>query len=82
MPQETPFSERFAIECTWPWNRAQGKNQTISGITAVVSGHIGTAEVIQRGNQVWIDVLARTGQVPLMPAHRVLERVAQVQRNG
>lgn len=73
--QETPFSERFAIECTWPWNRAQGADQHISGITAVVSGHIGTAEVIQRGNQVWIDVLARTGQVPLMPVHRVLERV-------
>lgn len=82
MPQETPFSERFAIECTWPWNRAQGEDQTISGITAVVSGHIGTAEVIQRGNQVRIDILAKTGQVPLMPAHRVLERVAQVQRGG
>ncbi|OZC35340.1 hypothetical protein B9Q17_06470 [Marinobacter vinifirmus] len=80
--QECSFSERFAIECTWPWNRAQGKDQTITGISAVVSGHIGTVEIIQRGNQVWIDVLARTGQVPLMPAHRVLERVAQVQRGG
>ena len=80
--QESSFSERFAIECTWPWNRAQGKDQTITGITAVVSGHIGTAEIIQKGNQVWIDILARTGQVPLVPVHRVLERVEQVKRDG
>lgn len=73
--QESPFSERFAIECTWPWNRAQGAEQTISGITAVVSGHIGTDEVIQKGNQIWIDVLAETGQVPLMPVHDVFARV-------
>ena len=80
--QASPFSERFAIECTWPWNRAQGPDQTISGITAVVPGHIGTAEIIQKGNQVWIDILARTGQVPLMPARQVLERAADVPRNG
>lgn len=80
--QETHFSERFAIECTWPWNRAQGADQTISGITAVVSGHIGTAEIIQRGNQIWIDILARTGQVPLMSVRQVLERVAEIPKNG
>lgn len=79
--QESPFSERFAIECTWPWNRAQGAEQTISGVTAVVSGHIGTAEIVQKGNQVWIDILARTGQVPLIPVHEVLARVDKVPRH-
>ena len=79
--QGSPFSERFAIECTWPWSRAQRADHTISGISAVVSGHIGTAEIVQKGNQLWIDTLAKTGQVPLMPVHQVLERVAKVPRN-
>jgi serine/threonine protein phosphatase 1 len=51
--QQAVPSDRFAIDCTWPWNRAQGSDQTIAGITAVVSGHIGTVDVIQKGNQVW-----------------------------
>jgi len=42
----------------------------------VVLGHIGTAEIIQRGNQIWIDVLAKTGQVPFMPVRQVMDRVA------
>lgn len=80
--QDSPFSERFAIECTWPWNRAQGADHSISGISAVVSGHIGTDEMVQKGNQLWIDTLAKTGRVPLMPAHHVLDLVAIVPRNG
>ena len=79
--QDSPFSERFAIECTWPWNRAQGTDHSISGISAVVSGHIGTDEMVQKGNQLWIDTLAKTGRVPLMPAHHVLDLVAMVPRN-
>lgn len=76
------FLERFAIECTWPWNRAQGADHAISGISAVVSGHIGTDELVQKGSQLWIDTLAKTGQVPLMLVHHVLDLVAKVPRNG
>ena len=63
------------------WNRAQGTDHSISGISAVVSGHIGTDEMVQKGNQLWIDTLAKTGRVPLMPAHHVLDLVAMVPRN-
>ena len=49
---------------------------TDSGVTAVVSSHIGTAEIIQKGNQVWIDILAKTGEVPLLPARQAMERGA------
>jgi len=33
------------------------------------------------GNQLWIDTLAKTGQVPLMPVHQVLDRVTKVLRH-
>jgi len=64
--QQAAASDQFAIDCTWPWNRVQGADQTITGVTAVVSGHIGAATVIQKGNQVWIDTLAQTGNVTLV----------------
>lgn len=69
--QATP-SDGFAIDCTWPWNRAQGPDQTITGVTAVVSGHIGTAEVVQKGNQVWIDTLEQTGNITLVQANEII----------
>lgn len=69
--QQAVPSDKFAISCTWPWNRAQGSDQTISGVTAVVSGHIGTAEVVRKGNQVWIDTLEKTGNATLVRANEI-----------
>ena len=73
--QRATLSDRFAINCTWPWNRAQGSDQTITGVTATVSGHIGTAEVIQKANQVWIDTLEQTGNVMLVPVNDIFDWV-------
>lgn len=46
-----------------------------------VSGHIGTDRVIRKANQVWIDTLARTGQVPLMPVSQILAWVNEEARH-
>lgn len=70
--QASPYTRAFAMDCTWPWDRAQGEHHPVEGVTAVVSGHIGTDRVIRKANQVWIDTLARTGQVPLMPVSQIL----------
>ena len=75
--QQAALSDRFAIDCTWPWNRAQGPNQAITGVTAVVSGHIGTAEVVRKGNQVWIDTLEQTGNVTLVQANEIFDWVGR-----
>ncbi|MDN6320913.1 MAG: metallophosphoesterase [Marinobacter sp.] len=75
--QKAVLSDRFAIDCTWPWNRAQGSDQTITGVTAVVSGHIGTASVIQKGNQIWIDTLEQTGKMTLVPVNDILDWVQE-----
>jgi serine/threonine protein phosphatase 1 len=80
--QQAASSDRFAIDCTWPWNRAQGSDQTIVGITAVVSGHIGTADVIQKGNQVWIDTLQQTGNMTLVPVNDIFNWVKRHALDG
>ena len=80
--QQAAPSDRFAIDCTWPWNRAQGSDQTIAGITAVVSGHIGTADVIQKGNQVWIDTLQQTGNMTLVPVNDIFNWVKRHTLDG
>ncbi len=80
--QQAALSDRFAIDCTWPWNRAQGPNQAITGVTAVVSGHIGTAEVVRKGNQVWIDTLEQTGNVTLVQANEIFDWVGRRSSNG
>ena len=69
--QAVPF-QRFAIDCTWPWNRAQGEERIITGVSAVVSGHIGSAQVIQKGNQVWLDTLEQTGEITIAPINEIL----------
>lgn len=71
--QQALPSNRFAIDCTWPWNRAQGLDQTITGVTAIVSGQIGTTEVVQKGNQVWIDTLEQTGSITLVKAKEIFD---------
>lgn len=60
------YTDQIAINCTWPWNRATGPEQEVEGITAVVSGHIGTQGIVQRGNQVWIDTLEASGEPTLI----------------
>jgi serine/threonine protein phosphatase 1 len=75
--QQAVPSEKFSIDCTWPWNRAQGSDQTIAGVTAVVSGHIGTANVIQKGNQIWIDTLEQTGKMTLVPVNDIFDWVQE-----
>jgi serine/threonine protein phosphatase 1 len=80
--QQAVPSDRFVIDCTWPWNRAQGSDQTIAGITAVVSGHIGTADVIQKGNQVWIDTLQKTGDMTLVPVNDIFDWVKRHALDG
>jgi len=80
--QQAVPSDRFVIDCTWPWNRAQGSDQTIAGITAVVSGHIGTADVIQKGNQVWIDTLQKTGNMTLVPVNDIFDWVKRHALDG
>tara|TARA_R110000823_G_scaffold295622_1_gene415377 strand:- start:1564 stop:1887 length:324 start_codon:yes stop_codon:yes gene_type:complete len=80
--QQAVFSERFAIDCTWPWNRAQSSGQTIAGVTAVVSGHIGTAEVIRKGNQIWIDTLEQTGNITLVRASEIFDWIGKRTSDG
>ncbi|ABM17508.1 metallophosphoesterase [Marinobacter sp. G11] len=71
--QRASVTERFAVDCTWPWNRAQGPAQIIKGVTAVVSGHIGMNEIVRRGNQFWIDTLEQTGNITLIPAAEIFK---------
>lgn len=73
--QAAAYSERFAIDCTWPWSRATGPEQAIAGVTTVVSGHIGTPKIVIRGNQVWIDTFESTGDLILMPTSEILRLV-------
>lgn len=80
--QQAALSDRFAIDCTWPWNRAQGPDQAITGVTAVVSGHIGTAEVVRKGNQIWIDTLEQTGKITLVKANGIFDWVGRQSTNG
>ena len=80
--QQAVPSDKFAVDCTWPWNRAQGSDQTIASVTAVVSGHIGTANVIQKGNQIWIDTLEQTGKMTLVPVNDIFEWVRRYTSNG
>ena len=80
--QQAVPSDQFAVDCTWSWNRAQGLDQTIAGIAAVVSGHIGTANVIQKGNQVWIDTLEQTGKMTLVPVNDIFDWVRRYSSNG
>jgi len=80
--QKAVPSDQFAIDCTWPWDRAQGTDQTIASATAVVSGHIGTANVIQKGNQVWIDTLQQTGNMTLVPVTDIFNWVKRHTLDG
>lgn len=66
------YTDQIAIDCTWPWNRATGPEQEVEGITAVVSGHIGTQGIVQRGNQTWIDTLEASGEPTLVTVQDLL----------
>ena len=68
-----PYSDQLAIDCTWPWTRATGPEKTVTGVTAVVSGHIGTQAIVNRANQIWIDTLEASGRLTLMTAEDLLE---------
>lgn len=70
--QNAVYSEKLAIGCTWPWSRAQGPEQIIAGVSAVISGHIGTSEIVTRGNQVWIDSFEASGEFTLAPVEEIL----------
>ena len=60
---------------TWSRLDAYGALDEVPGIDAVVSGHQNTAEVITLGNQVWIDTIGVTGQVTVLEAQQILDRV-------
>ena len=47
-----------------------------------MSGHIGTADVIQKGNQVWIDTLQQTGNMTLVPVNDIFDWVRRNTLNG
>ncbi|SET91979.1 serine/threonine protein phosphatase 1 [Marinobacter segnicrescens] len=66
------YTDQIAIDCTWPWNRATGPGQSIAGVSAVVSGHIGTQDIVQRGNQLWIDTLETSGEPTLLPVQELV----------
>ena len=66
------YTDQIAIDCTWPWNRATGPEQSIAGVSAVVSGHIGTQDIVQRGNQLWIDTLEASGEPTLLPMQDII----------
>jgi serine/threonine protein phosphatase 1 len=68
-----PYSDQLAIDCTWPWTRATGPEKTVTGVTAVVSGHIGTKDIVIQANQIWIDTLAASGKLTLMTAEDLLK---------
>ena len=51
---------------------ATGPEQEVESITAVVSGHIGTQGIVQRGNQVWIDTLETLGEPTLVTVRDLL----------
>jgi len=71
--QEAVYSEQIAIDCTWPWDRAQGPERSIANISMVVSGHIGTSQIVSRGNQRWIDTLKASGELTLLPLNDLLD---------
>ncbi|KXS54398.1 MAG: metallophosphoesterase [Marinobacter sp. T13-3] len=71
--QEAAYSEQLAIDCTWPWDRAQRPEHSIANISMVVSGHIGTSEIVSRGNQRWIDTLEASGKLTLVPLKDLLD---------
>ena len=66
------YTDQVAIDCTWPWNRATGPEQTIGGVGTVVSGHIGTPGIVQRGNQLWIDTLEASGEPILLTVQELI----------
>lgn len=66
------YTDQVAINSTWPWNRATGPEQAIAGVSAVVSGHIGTQSIVQRGNQLWIDTLEASGELTLLTVQDLL----------
>lgn len=66
------YTDQLATDCTWPWSRATGTEQAVAGVSAVVSGHIGTQSIIQRGNQVWIDTLEASGEPTLLTVQDLL----------
>jgi serine/threonine protein phosphatase 1 len=74
--QDAAYSEKLAIDCTWPWDRAQGPEHVIACVSAVISGHIGSAEVVTRGNQVWIDTFEATGEFTLAPIEDIFTRIS------
>ncbi|MGO1233869.1 metallophosphoesterase [Marinobacter persicus] len=74
--QDADYSEKLAIDCTWPWDRAQGPEQVIAGVSAVMSGHIGTPEVVTRGNQIWIDTVEATGEFTLAPIEEIFTQTS------
>ena len=71
--QEAVYSEQLAIDCTWPWDRAQGPERSIANISMVVSGHIGTNQIVSQGNQRWIDTLEASGELTLVPLNDLLD---------
>ncbi|WP_339805594.1 metallophosphoesterase [uncultured Marinobacter sp.] len=66
------YSDPLAIQCTWPWSRVKGANKPITGVSVVVSGHIGTHDVVTRANQIWIDTLEASGRPTLITADNLL----------
>jgi len=74
--QDAVYSEKLAINCTWPWDRAQGTEQVITGVSAVMSGHIGTSKIVTRGNQAWIDTFEATGELTLAPIEELFTRTS------
>jgi serine/threonine protein phosphatase 1 len=74
--QDADYSEKLAIDCTWPWDRAQGPEQIIGGVSAVMSGHIGTSTTVTRGNQIWIDTFEATGEFILAPIEEIFTRLS------
>lgn len=65
------YSDQLAIDCTWPWNRATGPEREVIGVTAVVSGHIGTEAIVRRANQIWIDTLEASGELTMLTTQEI-----------
>lgn len=75
------YSDQLAINCTWPWSRATGPDKAINGVSVVVSGHIGTHDIVTRANQIWIDTLEATGRPRLMLVSDLLNWVQEGMTN-
>lgn len=73
--QTATYSDRLAIDCTWPWSGMEGPEQAVTHVNAVVSGHTGTDAVVIKGNQVWIDTMESTGQPTLVTVEQVFDWV-------